>query len=275
MKFGNLVKNFYLKIIITIAPSISPSQSIYLHVPYYPTQYLARVSVICRFCVGGMRDSSLVLRFPQTLLPSFSGLSLPTILERGGYFHCHHFIPSHSHSFIPFEINLPPPPFNWNRSLINTINDLLPNPNGLLSVLDHPGLLCSMRLCRSAPSLTISRVLHRASLKCMHFGIHQAWVWPQSKAQFPYLWNGANKAYYLCLAHTRSSLLIALLTSLSSHTYTAAKLIFVNFIVTMLFPFSNTQGLESSKPVTLHTRSPQSVWIVPSHAAATMRIQWD
>lgn len=40
---------------------------------------------------------------------------------------------------------------------------------------------------------------------CTLHRICQAWVWPQSKAQFPYLWNGANKAYYLCLAHTRSA----------------------------------------------------------------------
>lgn len=55
------------------------------------------------------------------------------------------------------------------------------------------------------------------------------------------------------------SLLIALFTSLSSHTCTAAKLIFLNFIMIMSFPcsesFSNTQGPESCKSIALPMRS--------------------
>lgn len=104
------------------------------------------------FSVGGMRNSFLCSAISSDSFPFFLLSLTAKTLEKGGYFHCHHFITVHSHSFIPFEIRLPPPPFNWNHSLLNTINDLLlPNPN-LASALDHPGPLRSMTPPPPTPS---------------------------------------------------------------------------------------------------------------------------
>lgn len=75
------------------------------------------------------------------------------------------------------------------------------------------------------------------------------------------------------------SLLIALLTSLPSHTCTAAKLIFLNFIMIMSFPcsesFNYPQGPESSKSVSSPMRSPQSAQTMLRCAATKVGILQD
>jgi hypothetical protein len=64
-----------------------------------------------------------------------------------------------TYSFIPLEISLPPPPFNWNHYLLKATNDLpLPNPNDLFSVPTLPRLLWSMGLCCRSPPPILSVV---------------------------------------------------------------------------------------------------------------------
>lgn len=107
----------------------------YIHIFYWGND---------RFLTSKIKASFLCSSISSNCFHSVSFPSLPTFLKEKAIFIATISLPP-SHSFIPFEISLPPPPFNLNHSLLNATNDLLlSSPNGLFLVLNHPGPLSSI-----------------------------------------------------------------------------------------------------------------------------------